>query len=374
MMRRLLLVALLLSTPIVRASGTGDAVQQTLGEWQQRIPSIPQCSDDDPQPDETKADSWSCMAKFADGAQPFAQCMQAWASSFKAYLQGAAQPVCVIPAVEGRAQLFEGVVGDGKTPTEQAILQAPCSSSIGDVHALVLEANYVLMYAPKGVIYWQLMQRFGELAKAVAARIRACSSSQPTSASLVAPTSTIAGQQQGFGVVNVMISAQKAAQRLKLPPPKTTQDAWDVLFQQRQAAASKCGSDALLDYPVGEEPVDDSSAPATSDPLDPAYSPAAAQNVAGEGVQADGTRFLQAELTLKQGQLKAIQGRLVQEQQRLTTLKTQAATDPSVTGQIDALTTAYNRGLARQQRVQQEIGQLNLAIQQQQASANASSS
>lgn len=355
-------------------SNTSDAVQQVLSEWQQKIPSIPQCSDDDPQPDDTKADSWSCIAKFVDGMQSFAQCMQVWATSFEASLQGAKQSICVIPAVDGRTQLFEGVVGDGKTTAEQVISQAPCNSSIGDVQVFVLEANYVLMYAPKGVIYWQLMQRFGELTKAVAARILACSLSQSTSVSLVAPTSTIANQQQGFGVVNVMISAQKAAQQLKLPPPKTTQEAWDVLFQQRHTTASKSGNDALLDYPVGEEPADNSSAPEALDPLDPAYSPAAAQSTSAEGIQADSTRFLQAELTLKQGQLKAIQGRLVQEQQQLTALKAQATTDPSVTNNINAITAAYNHDLVQQQQVQQEISQLNLAIQQQQASTGASSS
>lgn len=207
--------------------------------------------------------------------------MKEWERRLCDYLKSTKDGPCTLPDFGDRVKETESLASDSPTLSdsqnnvEAQISSAACSSSVSDIKVLMLEGNLILVEASSGAIYQQLIQRFLQLGSLVIQRQQQCQSKPTTTASSVG-TST----PKAYLLINTMVKAKQAAKALNLPPPTNLAEAWQVLFQQRQALAKQRGPGALIDYPIGEEPVGEAIAPADSaDPLDPAYSPYASQVV-----------------------------------------------------------------------------------------------
>lgn len=219
-------------------------------------------------------------------------CLKEWEKRLKGYLEHARNDLCTLPDFGDRINETEAMASDSSTSSnpqnsvQAQILGAVCSSNISDIKVLMLEGNLILVEAAGGAIYQQLIQRFLQLGSLVLQRQQRCQPKTTTTTS-----SAVTSTAKTYLLINTMVKAKQAAKALNLPPPTNLTEAWQVLFRQRQALAKQRGQGALVDYPIGEEPVGVSVAPADSvDPMDPAYSPYASRVV--DALQTDTQKYI----------------------------------------------------------------------------------
>lgn len=241
--------------------------------------SLPQCPDTRPSLSNPNIGTpWTCNLPF-NSSKSYETCVKEWEKRLRNYLEQTKDNLCTLPDFGDRVRETESLASDSppsnkyQDSVEGHISDATCDSNISDIKVLMLEGNLILVEAASGAIYQQLIQRFLQLGLLVVKRQQQCQSKPTTTAS-----STTTSTPKTYILINTMVKAKQAAKSLNLPPPTNLAEAWQILFQQRQALAKQRGQGALVDHPVGEEPVGESIAPADSvDPLDPAYSPHASQ-------------------------------------------------------------------------------------------------